>query len=140
MWPRLQYTAEKCSWVVQNIDAIKDEEFYGDAVKLGKRKRKITFKINNFSTPFLIFFLQKNRTKTVTLKKISAIMSHRRKHISISKMTIIRLTNNWRQPPSKRLHRVIQSCIATLQCHFNSQTLLVILSGLTWTHVNQRLI
>ncbi|XP_055304540.1 putative ATP-dependent RNA helicase TDRD12 isoform X2 [Sitodiplosis mosellana] len=38
-WPRLQHTAQKCTWVVQNIDAFKSEEFYDDAIeKLEKIK------------------------------------------------------------------------------------------------------
>lgn len=29
MWPRLLYTAEKCSWVIQNLELFKDEEASG---------------------------------------------------------------------------------------------------------------
>lgn len=61
MWPRLQFTAEKCSWILQNIDAIRDEEFYGNAVKLGKEKWETSFETNNFSTTF--FFEKKSPEK-----------------------------------------------------------------------------
>lgn len=32
MWPRLHASTEKCTWIIQNIDAIKDEDFYEEAV------------------------------------------------------------------------------------------------------------
>lgn len=53
MWPRLLFTAQKCSWVIQNIDAIKYEHYYDEAMhQFGKKNQTINFSFQNLTSLF----------------------------------------------------------------------------------------
>lgn len=55
MWPRLLYTAQKCSWVIQNIDAIKYEHYYDEAMyQFGKKNQTIIFNNQNLTSLFIL--------------------------------------------------------------------------------------
>lgn len=47
-WPRLRATAEKCIWIIQNVEAFKDENFYLTGTNQFSKKNENQIQVESF--------------------------------------------------------------------------------------------